>query len=56
MLISGKNIVISLLIMEMLKQSDIEKLINKVQKAVNEKLGVNLLLEIKIVGDCKKKF
>ncbi len=33
------------------KAADIEKLINKVQKAVNEKSGVNLELEIKIVGE-----
>ena len=33
------------------KSSDIEKLINKVKKKVNEKLGVNLELEIKIIGD-----
>ena len=31
--------------------SDIEKLINRVKKTVNEKLGVNLELEIKIIGD-----
>ena len=33
------------------KSSDIEKLINKVQKAVSIKAGVNLELEIKIIGD-----
>ena len=33
------------------KSSDIEKLINKVQKKVYEKTGVNLELEIKIIGD-----
>ena len=31
--------------------SDIEKLINRVRKTVNEKLGVNLELEIKIIGE-----
>ena len=31
--------------------SDIEKLINKVKKTVNEKAGVDLELEIKIVGE-----
>ena len=34
---------------------DIEKLIDKVRKRVNDKTGVNLELEIKIIGD-KKKF
>lgn len=33
------------------KSSDIEKLINKVKKRVSEKAGVNLELEIKIVGE-----
>jgi len=33
------------------KSSDIEKLINKVKKTVNEKAGINLELEIKIIGD-----
>ena len=33
------------------KSSDIEKLINKVKKTVNEKSGINLELEIKIIGD-----
>ena len=33
------------------KSSDIEKLINKVKKKVKEKTGVNLELEIKIVGE-----
>ena len=33
------------------KASDIEKLINNVKKTVFEKTGVNLELEIKIVGD-----
>ena len=33
------------------KSSDIEKLINKVQKTVSIKAGVNLELEIKIIGD-----
>ena len=33
------------------KSSDIERLINKVQKAVSIKTGVNLELEIKIIGD-----
>tara|TARA_S200000501_G_scaffold302695_1_gene290192 strand:+ start:313 stop:1218 length:906 start_codon:yes stop_codon:yes gene_type:complete len=33
------------------KSSDIEKLINKVKKKVQEKTGVNLELEIKIIGD-----
>ncbi len=33
------------------KSSDIEKLINKVQKTVSLKTGVNLELEIKIIGD-----
>ena len=31
--------------------SDIEKLIHKVQQTVNEKAGVNLELEIKIIGE-----
>jgi UDP-N-acetylmuramate dehydrogenase len=33
------------------KSSDIENLIKKVQKKVYEKTGVNLELEIKIVGE-----
>ena len=33
------------------KSSDIEKLIYKVKKTVNEKAGINLELEIKIIGD-----
>ena len=33
---------------------DIEKLIDKVRKRVNDKTGVNLELEIKIIGDKKK--
>ena len=33
------------------KSSDIENLINKVRKKVQEKIGVNLELEIKIVGE-----
>ena len=33
------------------KSADIEKLINKVKKKVNEKSGVNLELEIKIIGE-----
>ncbi len=33
------------------KSSDIEKLISRVRKSVNEKTGVNLELEIKIIGD-----
>ena len=33
------------------KASDIEKLIKKVKKKVHEKTGVNLELEIKIIGD-----
>ncbi len=33
------------------KSADIEKLINKVKKRVNEKIGVNLELEIKIIGE-----
>ena len=33
------------------KSSDIEKLINKVKKTVFEKTGVNLELEIKIIGE-----
>ena len=36
------------------KSSDIEKLINKVKKRVSEKAGVNLELEIKIIGEKKK--
>ncbi len=36
------------------KSSDIEKLINKVKKAVNDKTGINLELEIKIIGEKKK--
>ena len=31
--------------------SDIERLINRVKKTVNEKTGVNLELEIKIIGE-----
>ena len=31
--------------------ADIEKLINKVKKTVSDKVGVNLELEIKIVGE-----
>ena len=33
------------------KSSDIEKLINKVKQEVNKKTGVNLELEIKIIGE-----
>ncbi len=33
------------------KSADIEKLIKKVQEKVNEKTGINLELEIKIIGD-----
>ena len=33
------------------KSADIEKLINKVKKTVNDKAGVNLELEIKIIGE-----
>ena len=33
------------------KASDIEKLINKVKQEVQSKTGVNLELEIKIIGD-----
>ena len=33
------------------KSKDIENLINKVQKKVFEKTGVNLELEIKIIGE-----
>tara|TARA_B100000886_G_scaffold324158_1_gene268584 strand:+ start:864 stop:1769 length:906 start_codon:yes stop_codon:yes gene_type:complete len=33
------------------KSSDIEKLINKVRNTVNKKTGVNLELELKIIGD-----
>ena len=36
------------------KSSDIESLINKVKKTVNEKTGVNLELEIKIIGEKEK--
>ena len=35
------------------KSADIEKLINKSKKTVNEKTGVNLELEIKIIGEKK---
>ena len=35
------------------KKSDIEKLINKVKKEVQNKTGVSLELEIKIIGDEK---
>ena len=33
------------------KSTDIENLIKKVKKTVNEKTGVNLELEIKIIGE-----
>ena len=33
------------------KSSDIEKLIKKVKKTVNDKTGVNLELEINIIGE-----
>ena len=33
------------------KSSDIEKLINKVKKTVNDKTGIDLELEIKIIGE-----
>ena len=36
------------------KSSDIEKLINKVKKTVTDKTGINLELEIKIIGEKKK--
>ena len=35
------------------KTSDVEQLINKVQKEVYKKTGINLELEIKIIGDEK---
>ena len=35
------------------KSSDIEKLINKVKQTVNDKTGINLELEIKIIGEKK---
>ena len=37
------------------RSSDIEKLIKKVKKTVNDKTGVNLELEIKIIGEEEKK-
>ena len=37
--------------MEMQKSSDIERLINKVKKTVSDKAGINLELEIKIIGE-----
>ena len=33
------------------KSSDIEKLINRVRQTINEKIGINLDLEIKIIGE-----
>ncbi len=36
------------------KSSDIEKLIDKVKKTVKDKTGINLELEIKIIGEKKK--
>ena len=33
------------------KSSDIEKLIYKVRQTINEKVGINLELEIKIIGE-----
>ena len=33
------------------KSADIEKLIDKVKQTVNQKTGVNLELEIKIIGE-----
>ena len=36
------------------RSADIEKLIEKVKQKVSEKTGVNLELEIKIIGDSKK--
>ena len=36
------------------KSADIEKLIKKVKKTVNDKTGINLELEIKIIGEQKK--
>ena len=33
------------------KSADIEKLIKKVRKTVNDKMGINLELEIKIIGE-----
>ena len=33
------------------KSSDIEKLINRVKETVNKKTGVDLELEIKIIGE-----
>ena len=33
------------------KSSDIEKLINRVRQKVEDKTGVNLELEIKIIGE-----
>ena len=33
------------------KSADIEKLINRVKKSVSDKTGVNLELEIKIIGE-----
>ena len=45
-----KNIAIFLLIMER-RNLDIEKLINRVKETVNKKTGVDLELEIKIIGE-----
>ena len=33
------------------KSSDVEKLINRVRQTINEKIGINLDLEIKIIGE-----
>ena len=46
-----KNTVIFLLITEKPNLSDIEKLIKKVKQTVSDKAGVNLELEIKIIGE-----
>ena len=39
--------------MEKLTHTDIEKLINRVKQTVNKKTGVDLELEIKIIGEKK---
>ena len=37
-----------------MNKNNIENLINKVKKSVNDKTGVNLELEIKIIGETEK--
>ena len=56
MLIYLKNIAIFLLTKEMPNLQDLENLINKVKDKVLKKTGINLELEVKIIGEKCEKF